>query len=228
MTEIEDATGSKKLIPLAVALLGIGLALAYESSRHLYFSFDLDLTQRVQAVRFPGLAQGLGVVNGLTNFYPGAAIWLATVIVLLRRGFRIEALTLTVALVPFLAGEALGVLVDRPRPDPALVRVAQALKGNGFPSGHVIGATVFYGALASFAAYRARSPAARALALAAVALVVSGAGLARVYRGAHWPSDVLGGLLLGGAALVVLIWIYARLRAGRVRVLGIEFIVARR
>lgn len=209
-----------------MALLAGGLAIAYGASRHPYFSWDVELTRRLQALGSPALSDLLSVVNEVTNFYPGLAIWLAAFVVLLWRRRRVEALVLLAATIPFLAGEALGVFVGRARPDPALISVAQLLVGNGFPSGHVIGAILFYGMLAAFVWFRAPSAFPRTLATAAAVLLVAGAGLARVYRGAHWPSDVMGGLLLGAAALSVLIWMYAQLAAGRIRLLGVEFTVS--
>lgn len=212
---------------LILALLAGGLAIAYGASRQPYFSWDVELTRRLQALGSPAPSDLLGAVSEVTNFYPGLVIWLAAFVALLWRGFRLEALVLLAATVPFLAGEALGVFVGRDRPDPALISVAQVLVGNGFPSGHVIGATLFYGMLAAFVWFRAPSAFPRTLAISAVALLVAGAGLARVYRGAHWPSDVMGGLLLGAAALSVLIWMYAQLTAGRIRLFGVEFTVSK-
>jgi undecaprenyl-diphosphatase len=66
-----------------------------------------------------------------------------------------------------------------------------------FPSGHAVRATVTLGLLIATVAWqhpRWRWPAS----LASVVFLLA-VGAARVAAGAHWPSDVLGGYLLGAA-----------------------------
>jgi decaprenylphosphoryl-5-phosphoribose phosphatase len=98
----------------------------------------------------------------------------------------------------FLAGllllnTAVKVAVDRPRPElpdlPPLIPTPSKL---GFPSAHA--STSFAGALA----YSRLGLPAPALYALAVALAGS-----RVYLGVHYPSDVVGGALLGTAAAAV-------------------------
>ena len=72
-----------------------------------------------------------------------------------------------------------------PRPPDPLVHV----EGPGFPSGHAQVSTSFWTTLSS---------AAREQALYLVsAVVLSGVSLSRVYLRAHYPLDVVGGVLLG-------------------------------
>ena len=46
------------------------------------------------------------------------------------------------------------------------------------------------------------------VALTVAALIVLGVGWSRVYLGVHWPSDVLGGWLLGATMLLVAVGVY--------------------
>ncbi|MER5388444.1 phosphatase PAP2 family protein [Saccharopolyspora sp. NPDC002686] len=97
--------------------------------------------------------------------------------------------------------ELVKVLVGRPRP-PAVDDLVHAT-GPSFPSGHMTQAVVAWGVLA-FVLLRDRPRRARWLVpgAALLALVV---GASRIYLGAHWLTDVLGGLALGGVWLAVLL-----------------------
>ena len=91
-------------------------------------------------------------------------------------------------------------LWSRSRPD-SIEGGAAALAEHSFPSGHSILPFTTYGLIAYFWWRASPSAIDRVLApllLAALAAVV---GLARVRMGAHWPSDVIAGWMIGVAWL---------------------------
>lgn len=73
-----------------------------------------------------------------------------------------------------------------------------------YPSGHMLRAVLLLGAV--FALWPNR------LARAAIVLALAGAAGARVYLGTHWPSDVVGGALLGLAGLL---WAFGTEQSGK-------------
>jgi undecaprenyl-diphosphatase len=66
-----------------------------------------------------------------------------------------------------------------------------------FPSGHALASTALYGTLGYIASRRAKSRYQRAMVWLSVALTVVLICLSRVYLGVHYPSDVIGGVLIG-------------------------------
>ncbi|GGW43195.1 phosphatase PAP2 family protein [Streptomyces lucensis JCM 4490] len=112
-----------------------------------------------------------------------------------------------------LVQQAVKAAVGRPRPvwtDPV-----DSARFAAFPSGHAMTATVVCGLLLwllrRFGAGRVVWRAAVATAL----LSVAGAGVTRVWLGVHWPSDVLGGWLLGALLVALAVLVYEWPRDGR-------------
>lgn len=92
--------------------------------------------------------------------------------------------------------EAIGDMVDRPRPPDSLVSTS----GSSYPSSHAAH-SVIYLWLAGTIVLRLRPGMARATAVVVAGFVLTAlVGLSRVYLGAHYLSDVSGGWALGAAA----------------------------
>jgi undecaprenyl-diphosphatase len=97
--------------------------------------------------------------------------------------------------------QLLKALIQAPRPAATDgIAVRETATNFGFPSGHVYGDLLLLG-LAAWWTLRGRARPVRWAGWAVVATVVCAVGAARVYSGAHWPSDVLGGALWGTLAL---------------------------
>jgi undecaprenyl-diphosphatase len=95
---------------------------------------------------------------------------------------------------------------SRPRPDivPRLVDVA----GFSYPSGHSLGAAAIGATAAILIARRLATMPQRVTVIASVSTLIVLVGLSRVYLGVHFPSDVLGGIILGAAWSIVVALIF--------------------
>lgn len=167
------------------------------------------VARAIQSIHMPIYDWVLTHISDL-GFFPGNVITYAVVAgVLYLLDLRIAAvLAVASSLLASLAGGLLRVLIGRPRPSPSLVHVATHISSFGFPSGHVIHYTTLFGFCFYVVLTTWRSSPLRNLTLAALALLVILVGPSRVYLGAHWPSDVLGGYLFGAVWLVGTVELY--------------------
>jgi membrane-associated phospholipid phosphatase len=172
---------------------------------------DISLARRTQEAIGPGLEPLVDFVNGAGDEPRWVALAIATVLAVagIRLGagrppitLRHQALATIVVAWALSPGSAvLKRLLDSPRPTLDFgLEIDGLFDRYGFPSGHVYGDTLLYGAIAVCAPALLHPRLVLPARLVAATIIVL-SGPARVEVGAHWPSDVLGGYLWGGAAL---------------------------
>ena len=111
-------------------------------------------------------------------------------------------------------------LIGRPRPPPAIW--IGHYSGAAFPSGHATQSVAFYAMLAIVLG-GGRPPWVKTLLWSVAALVVLAVGGSRIYLGAHWLTDVLGGYALGAcwvAAVVIVMLAITSRGTGRAELAG--------
>ena len=167
--------------------------------------FDLLVTRAVQ-----GLPAAL---NPLMNFismigHPGTTTVVGFALLCYaaaKRNYHLAGAAL-ISLVALIFSPVLKQIWHRTRPDTAH---AVGLHTYSFPSGHTYSSTLIYGLLA-YLAWRHLPGVWHLLVPIALVVFIILVGISRVYLGAHYPTDVVGGWVLGVAILALII------RAGRI------------
>ncbi len=162
---------------------------------------DFNIEQTLYAARTP---LGVRAFSILTELGGGAVVVVVFVIACLllwRSGHLHYAIGLFVSVGGAIAAsEITKHLVGRARPP--LLWHAVVETGYSFPSNHAAASAALYGFLA-YLAWKLAPEKWRGVLVALFALMILLVGCSRLYLGVHYPSDVVGGFILGGLFVLV-------------------------
>jgi len=196
---------------LAAFLLSF-IIISVFAHKYTRFPGDLTLELHLQAFDSSLVKQTMKVISQIGGGQVATILLLIAALLFWVKHRHRDSLLLIGAGLLSSAGRVLKILVDRPRPSSDLVSVIEINHSSSFPSNHAVFAVAFFGTLFYFSSIYIRCPIIRRLAqVGAVALILL-TGISRVYLGAHWPSDVLGGYILGCLILAVLVLLLRRAR----------------
>ena len=174
--------------------------LAMYVAMHPFIPGDAVVERDVQSVAWGPIAFTFPVYSwiGDAKGFFAELVAFAAILVLNRRAWLVAAGAAASALWYLLLSH----LVLRPRPTTATVlRVTEHPGASSFPSGHTIFTCTIVVILIVCLGYRYLRGWGRVAAWIAGGAIIAGNVLDRIYTGAHWPSDVLAGLLVAGAWL---------------------------
>ena len=205
------AHGGSNTIPAALTFATAAGMLTTDALIHEHSRLDIWAINQVQRFDAPHLEDAITVVSTLTSSTWAIALWALTVVVLVAARWWVAAAAAMTLPFGGLLNHIIGeYVVGRTRPDPDLVtRTVPDIHAASFPSGHVMGAVMLYG-LIFVVAGRIRNRVARIALRSVMVTIIASVGFARVWEGAHWPTDVLGAYAFGGFLLVLLAAVYHR------------------
>jgi len=202
------------LLPIVSAVQLILFALlAWIVHKHAALPVDILISRRVQKNHGPILHHGSAAVSNISKASLLNLLVIPLAAVLWKVHLRLEAaMTVGTCFSAALVRLAIRRIVNRPRPNPLLVRVKQKPHGQSFPSGHVISSITFWGWICILGSRLLKGkPLWQKTILSVPVLVVTLVGPTRVYLGDHWTTDVLGGYLFGGGCLGLSLSLYLSL-----------------
>jgi undecaprenyl-diphosphatase len=210
-------TARRWLGPVVLVVFVLFLIDTYIVVNHLSFSYDLGATVFVQQFNWGPLIYPMEFINWLSGSLQVAAAALLIIAMFIFE--RRAGWLMLIGSISSLIDNILKLVVSRDRPcsspDVAscstvdLVHILTPAAGYSYPSGHAVFFTWLSFMIAFSLAPRV-NPRLRPFLWICAAIVIFLACLARVWAGDHWPSDVLGGVLLGIGWSAFVLWLPER------------------
>jgi membrane-associated phospholipid phosphatase len=198
----------KQIIVAVIVLSFIAVSvLAVIVATHPVLGFDVNISRNVQAVglRYLPLMELVSAFGTKT-----AAVVLpilASLFFLIYKKKR-EAAFILGTFGADVLNALLKQAIHRPRPT-NIITIYQNLTDPSFPSGHVVHYVVFFGflAVAILSIHKLNIVVRSIISFVSVLLIVL-VSVSRIYLGAHWATDVIGGYLIGSLLLATMFVLY--------------------
>lgn len=174
-------------------------------------NFDLLVTREIQEQRVwdPTPLMKCISIFGDAVVAPFPVIIAALLFYITHR--RREAYFTLAVIFPNLFNMLIKILIHRPRPTVEDAKIFQEFTQSGFPSGHVVHYVVFFGFLVTVMIVdKTISTFWRLFVGILSAFLILTVSISRIYLGAHWATDVIGGYLFGFVYLGIILKYYLK------------------
>jgi undecaprenyl-diphosphatase len=156
--------------------------------------YDKTISNFIYSFRVPILTTVMSTITNITDIPAGLILSLLVVLLLFKKHKK-ESLIFSLSLIiGCILNYLLKILFKIPRPNIAPLEV---LSDFTYPSGHAMNNLVLYGLLAFYTFHFTKNKFFSVVVGFLVAIWILLIGISRIYLGAHYSSDVIGGYLVG-------------------------------
>ncbi len=153
------------------------------------------------------------IMKGVTAFasatFLQTAYGVLVLIYLVKKNWKRSIEIAAIGLGGFIVNYFMKISFHRLRPPNPLI---ERLENFSFPSGHATSAFIFYGLL-TYLIWKTKIPKLYKLLVGSILILFSLLiGFSRIYLRVHYPSDVLAGFCIGFAWLILIIWVFEKLK----------------
>lgn len=165
---------------------------------------DVHISEEIQEKQNGFLDNFMKAVSWFGRIRVSAVLVGCSALFFLLLNRKKEALLILSTLISGSIAWLLKTLINRPRPTTDFVTILEETHYQSFPSGHVLFYTVFFGVfifilLRTIGKYSLL----KIMGILLCLLMIFLGAVSRVYLGAHWFTDVLGGFLIGIIFLLI-------------------------
>jgi membrane-associated phospholipid phosphatase len=200
-------TARRWLGPTALVVFALFAIDTYLVVANDVLPFDVPIARFIQQLNWGPVVYVFGLINltaGIWQVLLGVVAVVVLFVVERRAGWL-----LAIGSISSLLDNVIKLVISRQRPPADLVHILSPTTGFSYPSGHAVFFTWLSFMLAFSLAPRIK-PAYRPVLWILGAIVIVLTCIARVWAGDHWPSDVVGGVLLGIGWSAFVLWLPER------------------
>ncbi len=200
----------RKIAFVFVMMLAFAILLSYAAAKFPVLPLDLKAYEELKEQASPLFDRLMEFVSAIGEMAIAMALTAIAIVTFAVRRHWIEAIFMLVTTSSVLLAFVLKELIHRTRPFPIDQNgtgIIQSINEYSYPSGHVLFFVVFFGFFAYLAwiHFVGRT---RVIVIAICGALILLIGPSRVFLGAHWASDVLGGYIIGALWLFLLVLAY--------------------
>ena len=202
------------LIFILILLIAAFTCLSFFIAQHPILDFDVKTSLLIQKYHADWLDKLMLAISFFGELPYSLLSVVVVAIIFYQQKYKREGLFVSTVLLSGLIILGIKNVINRPRPTAFYVRLVEINRFQSYPSGHVLSYTLFFGFLIILINTLKGVPKlTRNIVTYLSAFLMITIAPSRIYLGAHWFTDTVGGFLLGLICLFPLCYFYFKKKA---------------